>query len=114
MQTTQSQIQKAIDAVARKASRDAAYRERAFKEPIAVLNEAGGLDLPLNTPIRFVEKQEEILVPLPAFGSDPDEITDEEMLSSVSGGTSPVVWGTLIVATAIISTIEITKNPDAG
>lgn len=112
MQTTQAKLQQAISAVIKKASKDAAYRERAIKEPIAVLNEAGGLDLPLNTPIRFADKVEETLVPLPAFGSDPDEITDEEMLGSVSGGvTVTVLFFTAgIVATIYISVKDCASN----
>lgn len=89
-----------------KASTSAEFRALAIKDPIAVLNETGGLKLPSDTPIRFVDKQEEILVPLPPFGSDQDEITDEEMLASVSGGTSPVcAIGAYAVVTFMVAVI---------
>ncbi len=113
MPATPQDIQNAIAAVVKKASQDTAFRERALREPVAVLNEAGGLDLPLNTPIRFSDKQEEILVPLPAFGSDPDEITDEEMLAEVSGGVTPVLLiagGAILCSAIFISIAEATKQ----
>jgi len=83
---TQEGIQAAIAAVAQRATKDQAFREKALKEPVVALNEEGKLDLPLNSPIRFVDKFEKLVIVLPPFGSDPNEITDEEMLGSVSGG----------------------------
>jgi len=107
MPATQEQIQSAIAAVAQRATKDRAFREKALKDPVGALNEAGQLDLPLNTPIVFAEKAEEIVLVLPPFGSDPNEITDEEMLGSVSGGTAPLfvlatVFVTVQVGTAVI------------
>jgi hypothetical protein len=90
MPPTQEQIQTAIAALVQRATKDQAFREKALNEPIAALNEAGHLDLPLNTPIVFAERVEEMVLVLPPFGSDPNEITDEEMLGSVSGGTWPL------------------------
>jgi len=96
-QPTPEQMQAAIAAVAQRAARDQSFREKALKDPITTLNEAGHLDLPLNTPIVFTEKFEEMVLVLPPFGSDPNEITDEEMLGSVSGGVSPVVFTTVLL-----------------
>ena len=83
---TEEQLRGAIATVAERAAKDQSFREKALKEPVAALNEAGNLDLPPDTPIRFIDKFEKLLIVLPPFGSDPNEITDEEMLSSVSGG----------------------------
>jgi hypothetical protein len=98
---TQEQVRTAIAAVSQRATKDQAFRERALKEPVAALNEAGNLDLPLNTPIRFVDKFEKLVIVLPPFGSEPNEITDEEMLGSVSGGI------TIIVFVAVAATIGV-------
>jgi hypothetical protein len=100
----------AIAAVTQRATKDQAFRARALKEPIAALNEAGNLDLPINTPIVFAEKFEEMVMVLPPFGSVPNEITDEEMLGSVSGGISPVVWVTVLVVGTVVGTIQLTKE----
>jgi hypothetical protein len=105
---TQEGIQAAIAAVAQRATKDQAFRERALKEPVVALNEAGSLALPLNTPIRFVDKFEKLVIVLPPFGSDPNEITDEEMLSSVSGGG---IWLPIIM-TAVIVTALLVKPPE--
>jgi len=104
---TQEQIQSAIAAVGERAAKDQAFREKALKEPVAALNEAGHLDLPLNTPIVFTEKAEEMVLVLPPFGSDPNEITDEEMLGSVSGGATPVFVFTTVMVTIQVATIVI-------
>lgn len=109
MQYTTEQIQGAIAAALSKSS-DFSFRARLLKEPIAALNEAGGLDLPLNTPIRFTDKAEPIPVLLPAFGTDPDEITDEEILSSVSGGLSPVIVISAIYIAAVAVLTELAKD----
>lgn len=88
-QPTQEQIQSAITAVAQRSAKDQAFREKALTEPVAALNEAGDLNLPLNTPICFVDKFENLEIVLPPFRSDSGEITDEEMLGSVAGGAGP-------------------------
>ncbi len=102
MNPTERQIAEAIDGVVRRAGEDAAFREKALKEPVAALNEAGKLDLPPATPIRFVNEADEMVVLLPAFGADPDEITDERMLENISGGfvVEAVMLGILIVGIA--------------
>jgi len=106
MPPTQEQIQSAIAAVAERATKDQAFRERALKEPVVALNEAGSVDLPLNTPIRFVDKFEKLLIVLPPFGYDPNEITDEEMLGSVSGGITPTI--VVVTATAGFTAVATT------
>jgi len=105
---TQEQMQAAIAAVAQRATKDQAFREKALKEPVVALNEEGKLDLPLESPIRFVDKFEKLDIVLPPFGSDPNEITDEEMLSSVSGGWTPVV--TTITAVVVTTILEIDRR----
>jgi hypothetical protein len=102
---TQEQIQSAIAAVGERAAKDQAFREKALKEPVAALNEAGHLDLPLNTPIVFTEKAEEMVLVLPPFGSDPNEITDEEMLGSVSGGATPLFVTLTVLVTVQVATV---------
>jgi hypothetical protein len=109
---TQEQIQAAIAAVAQRAAKDQAFREKVLKEPIVALNEAGNLDLPLNTPIRFADKFEKLVIVLPPFGSDPNEITDEEMLSSVSGGITPTLVVTAVTMFAFLVNIGLAnQNP---
>ena len=108
---TQEQFQSAIAAVAERASKDHAFREKALNEPIVALNEAGNLDLPLNTPIRFVDKFDKLDLVLQPFGSDPNEITDEEMLASVSGGTIPFM--VIGLAGVIVGMIIANKVDDA-
>jgi len=107
MPANQEQIQSAIAAVAQRATKDQSFREKALKEPVVALNEAGKLDLPPNTPIRFVDKFEKLVIVLPPFGSDPNEITDEEMLGSVSGGVTPVLTTVMIVGTLTMFTVGI-------
>ena len=94
---TQEQMQAAIAAVAQRATKDQAFREKALKEPVVALNEEGKLDLPLESPIRFVDKFEKLDIVLPPFGSDLNEITDEKMLGSVSGGLAPTADVTAII-----------------
>ena len=108
MPVTQEQIQAAIAAVAQRATKDQAFREKALKEPVVAQNEEGKLDLPLESPIRFVDKFEKLDIVLPPFGSDPNEITDEEMLGSVSGGWTPVV--TTITAVVVTTILEIDRR----
>jgi hypothetical protein len=100
-QPNPQQLQSAIAAVAQRATKDQAFREGALKEPVAALNEAGNLDLPLSTPIRFVNKFEKLVIVLPPFGYDPNEITDEEMLGQVSGGVTPVLT-TMAIASVVV------------
>jgi hypothetical protein len=104
MPANQEQIQSAIAAVAQRASKDQAFRQKALEEPVVALNEAGKFDLPPRTPIRFVDKFEKLVIVLPPFGSDPNEITDEEMLGSVSGGVTPVMTTVMIVGTLTLLT----------
>ena len=95
---TEEQLRGAIATVAERAAKDQSFREKALKEPVAALNEAGNFDLPPDTPIRFVDKFEKLVIVLPPFGCDPNEITDEEMLGSVSGGATPV-FGMMVILT---------------
>ena len=107
---TQEQIQAAIAAVAQRATKDQAFREKALKEPVVALNEEGKLDLPLESPIRFVDKFEKLDIVLPPFGSDPNEITDEEMLGSVSGGVTPTVIVTVLGTLALLVNIGLANQ----
>lgn len=104
MKATSQQIQAAVSSALAK-STEPVFRARLLAEPVATLNEVGGLDLPLNAAIRFTEGSEPIPVLLPAFGSDPDEITDDEILGSVSGGVTPVF---VTAAVAVIAIFSIT------
>jgi len=112
MPASQEQIQSAIAAVAQRATKDRAFREKALKDPVGALNEAGQLDLPLNTPIVFAEKAEEIVLVLPPFGSDPNEITDEEMLGSVSGGATPLFVLATVLVTVQVGTVVMVITGD--
>jgi len=107
---TQEQIRSAIAAVAERATKDQAFREKELNEPVVALNEAGNLDLPLNTPIRFVDKFENLKIVLPPFGSDPNEITDEEMLGSVSGGATPTFIWVVMAFVAGFTVVTVTEK----
>lgn len=74
----------ALKDIFHKSTTDATYRALALRDPIAAIREAG-VEIPTGARIRFVEKLDEEIIVLPAFGLHPDILTDND-LAQVSGG----------------------------
>lgn len=75
----------ALKAVFTKAATDADFRAKCLTDATAAIKEVSGLDV---VGINFTDSEEGDGVPLPAFGSDPDEIRDLQSLDRVSGGAT--------------------------
>lgn len=83
-------LQAALKSLLKKAASDAEFREKALKDPAAALKEAG-VELPAGQTVKFVEKVEEVVIPLPPLE---EGVADDEVLGNVAGGGSvqPHSW----------------------
>ncbi len=81
-----SDLQTALKDLLKKAASDADFRAKALKDPATALKEAG-VELPAGQSIKFVEKVDEIVIPLPPVGASDTELTDN-VLSQAAGGAA--------------------------
>lgn len=83
MSNTSDPWNEALRAIFTKSATDADFRAKCLSDPSVAIKEVTGLDV---VGVTFAETNDGTGIPLPAFGSDPDELIDMEHLDSVAGG----------------------------
>ncbi|MES2696437.1 MAG: NHLP leader peptide family natural product precursor [Verrucomicrobiota bacterium] len=89
-QWTQEKWQQTTAALMRRASTDAAFRQKCLSDPRGAIKEVSGLDMHPNAKIRFSEPAEGLVLTLPPLRTSA-ELSDKE-LERVSGAGGTWSW----------------------
>jgi len=82
-----------MDAIFRRSATDRPFRQKLVTDAKAALSEYAGHPMPDNFNVKFVEKQGDVTIVLPAAAGSAVELNDAE-LELVAGGITPVVVAT--------------------
>ncbi len=75
-----------VATILRRATTDAAFRQKCLCDPHGVIKEIAGLELQPDAPVRFIEASPEIVISLPPFRPATGELSDQA-LERVAGGS---------------------------
>jgi hypothetical protein len=79
-----------MDAIFRRSATDRPFRQKLVTDPKAALTEYAGHPMPDNFNVKFVEKQGDVTIVLPAPAAAAVELNDAE-LEMVAGGVTPIL-----------------------